>query len=467
MPPKPPRTKRTNPDRKITYIFGALLIIIGGTFIGYVTLNRNKDNQAILKLCQMCFDSNNKCELICHPDNAELIKSMCSLYAAGKDTKDCLDLNLSINAKTVEEVGAKLNACATNKSQTLDFKAIQATVSQQYRDAWNQTCLRSQIRELEGELRNIPNNLEATVHIPPSPYSVNTLNGHFKVSIPADLANRDDVTLSIAVKGQAIKDHYMSVKSFQAGDKIIDYNKIESSGHSLSTPLAVTQLPASQPVNAQSPDYCVANEPIDYINQAKCARGDYKEELVLKEQYEPGNIIAESTNENNVAYQNVNLRPTLYGTESNGNSIKHKDGAPPSFYEIRVSERCYFKGGYTHGGFYYFIDKGKTPINKNYRISFYAWSVNADGLSLRIQHSDGQGEVSSLSGTAMITKERKKFWWTGRLDTKQQNVPQRYLFGYLVDYPGRRPCAPDPDHPEQFSGRSFVIGNVRLETWPD
>lgn len=449
-------------------ILGAVACIsVAIWFTYYITTNKNKENQSTLEICKMCFKKSDECNLACHPDNVNLVASMCILYTSGqKNAKDCLDLDFSGKIDDASKVSAKLNNCITSQKLDINFPLNPISVTQAYRDAWNSKCLGQIGRSLVGELRNIPDNKEANIHIPPYYDRVSTTKGYFKIDLPSDAVTADTVRLSIEVDGQPAKDEDIQITDFKTKKHgILYYNEIGAekavrrSGINAQQPLVVQS-------NALPLDYCL-NEPIDYINQAKCAQEAYREDVALKEQFEPGNIIAETSNEDNVNYLNVNMRPSLYGSEGNGNQIKHEDGLPSSFYQVKISDKCYFKGGNTHGGFYYFVDKVKTPINQNYRISFYAWSTNAEGLSLRIQHSDGRGEVSSLSGTAMITKERKKFSWTGRLDNKQQNVPLRYIYGYLVDYPNRRPCEADPDHPEKFAGRSFVIGNFRLETWPD
>lgn len=466
--------KKTNGKSNTPWVVAivGVLVAIGAFFAGYQTRSNTNVVQGMqtvmdgaCETSKLCMNTDNKCNPACYPDTKLSMMALCIARPILSKSNDCLNLNASAGTTASDTFSAKLKTCiASNAQESKNFleylASNQKEVSQGARDAWHSQCSSAQDFIIKGELRGLPQGLMAEVFVAldrrPDPADK---DGIFKVSVPPDSMTSDAVQLTVRAPGYKTKNYPISIKKYKetGNHQIIDFaneksDTPESSISSSSNPSTFT---------------CIGDEPVDYINQAKCPREEYNKALVLKEEDKPGNILADSKNEFNSTYRSVSMRPTLYGTSGNGNTITQEAGEPASFYHIKVADRCYYKGGYTHGGFYYFIDKEKTLPYKNYKISFYAWSKDADGLALRIQHSDGHGEVSNLSGTAMITKERKKFWWTGRLDGKQQNTPQRYLFGYLADYSGKRSCAPDPDHPEKFAGRSFVIGDVRLEMLPD
>lgn len=410
--------------------------------------------------CQLCNKPENDCLAACSPTGQAARLAICGIRGLPQTVTDCLNADVSVKATAKDEAGAKLKACIAKTGQDqknfVDLIEKRTAVTDQDRDDWKQKCKISSADDLilAGRITGLPNNTEAKLQVMDCPPETTT-NGQFHVPV-FQRCNIGLIPLSIRVPGYDEDCSEIIPSDKYKAHPWLDL-KLKCKKNSTSDIVNDTKI-------APPPTPCSDGNIVDWINYPIQPIGDCPEPSKIQEDAR-GNILAEP------AYRDVNMRPTLYGNANNGNAISHEVGEASTFYRVRASEPCYLKGGYTHGGFYYNIDKAKTPEHRKYKISFCAWSVNADGLALRIQHSDGHGEVSNLSRTAIITRERKRFEWPGNLsgyiDENQQNVPHRYLFGYLSDFRGKRACDPDPEHQEKFAGKEFVIGDVRLEMLPE
>lgn len=162
----------------------------------------------------------------------------------------------------------------------------------------------------------------------------------------------------------------------------------------------------------------------------------------------------------------VNMRPDEYGK---GVTITAEPNLS-AYYRVKTGVRCNTGNGETHGGFQYVLDYEKIIPGRKYSLSFCAWSVTDDEIGLGIEHTNGGGQVSSLSRTAILTREPHLFIWDSNVGGKglvhiNSGVNQQ-LLGFIFDYQKDRACDPKDELSKNFANKEFVIGDVRLELTP-
>lgn len=216
-----------------------------------------------------------------------------------------------------------------------------------------------------------------------------------------------------------------------------------------------------------------AEPAIDYANslvpgEAGCGSETLDE--VVKD-----NIIASSSN-GQEPYGKAGMRPNAYGSEASGVKIEANPTVSPTAYTIRTAKGDSCNTG-NHGGFLYNIDAKQTPIKNRYRVSFCARSNTPEKIGLLVQHTrwekedPGKGELSCLTGVAVLTGSPKRYTWECELsglsfgkDGRQANIPMTAFLGYLYDYINKRACVNSKMNPDDpCAGNSFVIWQFRLE----